>query len=259
MYERPLVHAGGFAFAEIKPTYAPEFISAYSVGSKNRFLHDTLEINLEGFSWNYTNQQIPHGGTDLNGTYVFYTDNAGSSIIKGAEVSLKYLLTPHTVFNIDTQYLSAVYDRFTYQVPAGGVNAPPVTACPYRRTDATHYTVNCAGKTALQSPKWTGNIGIQQTVELGNYSLVGAISAHAQSASIVGFEMIPAEVQKSYAETNLSIALVPSNARWSVVAFVNNLNDKRPYGTAFYDSIMGVIGASVGAPRTEGVRADYRF
>jgi len=46
-------HAGGFAFAEIKPTYAPEFLSAYSVGSKNRFLHDTLQVNAEAFYWRY--------------------------------------------------------------------------------------------------------------------------------------------------------------------------------------------------------------
>ena len=252
-------HAGGFAFARIKPTYAPEFLSAYSVGSKNRFLNNTLQVNLEAFYWKYTNQQIPHGGTDLGGAYVFYTDNAGSSIIKGAEISLKYLLTPHTVLDLDSQYLSAVYDSFTYQTPAGGFNAPPVTGCPYSRTDATHYTINCAGKTALQSPKWTGNIGIQQTTEWGDYSLSGEVSAHAQSASIVGFEMIPSEVQKTYAVTNFAVTLAPAKGQWSVVAFINNLADKRPYGSAYYDSTMGIIGASVGAPRTWGVRGAYRF
>ena len=252
-------HAGGFAFAEIKPTYAPEFLSAYSVGSKNKFLNNTLQANLEAFYWKYTNQQIPHGGTDLSGAYVFYTDNAGSSIIKGAEISLKYLLTPHTVLDFDSQYLSAVYDSFAYQTPAGGFNPPPVTGCPYRRTDATHYTINCAGKTALQSPKWTGNIGIRQTMELGDYSLSGEVSAHAQSASIVGFEMIPSEIQKTYAVTNLAVTFAPSRGQWSAAAFINNLDDKRPYGTAYYDSTMGVIGASVGAPRTWGVRGAYRY
>ena len=252
-------HAGGFAFAEIKPTYAPEFLSAYSIGSKNRFLNNTLQLNLEAFYWQYSNQQIPHGGTDLNGTYVFYTDNAGSSTIKGAEFDIEYLLSPHTVFAFDTQYLGAVYDRFTFQTPAGGTNAPPVTGCPFSQTDPTHYTINCAGKTALQSPKWSGNIGLQQTLELGDYALIGKVDAHAQSASIIGFEMIPSEMQKTYAETNLSVALVPAKAPWSIVVFVNNLTNKRPYGSAYYDSTMGVIGATVGPPRAEGVRAHYKF
>ncbi len=252
-------HAGGFAFAQIKPAYAPEFLNATAVGSKNRFLHGTLEANLEVFYWKYTNQQISHGGTDIDGAYVFYTDNAGASTIKGAEVAVKYLLTPHTVLSFDAQYLSAVYSHFTFQTPAGGNNPPPLTGCPFSRTDPAHYTVDCAGKTAQQSPKWSGNIALQHRMDLGNYALIGEVSAHGQTDTITGFEMISAEVQKSYAEANLSLTLTPADSRWSVTAYVNNLSDKRPYGTAFYNSVMGAIGATVGPPRTEGVRAVVKF
>lgn len=252
-------HAGGFAFAQIKPTYDPEYLSAYSIGSKNRFLSGTLQLNLEAFYWLYKNQQIPHGATDLNGTYVFYTDNAGSSTIKGGEASLKYLLTVNTVLNMDVQYLSAVYDSFTYQTPAGGTNGPPVTGCPFMQTDATHYSVNCAGKTALESPKWTGNIGIQQTVTFGNYALTGEFTTHYQTSSIVGFEMVPVERQGSYAESNLSLTLAHDNGHWSVTAFGNNLQDKRPYGAAYFNSVMGVYAASVGVARTWGVRAALNY
>jgi iron complex outermembrane receptor protein len=96
-------------------------------------------------------------------------------------------------------------------------------------------------------------------MEWGDYSLSGEVSAHAQSASIVGFEMIPSEVQKTYAVTNFAVTLAPAKGHWSVVAFINNLADKRPYGSAYYDSTMGIIGASVGAPRTWGVRGAHRF
>jgi iron complex outermembrane receptor protein len=252
-------HAGGFAFAEIKPTYEPETISAYSIGSKNRFLNNRLQLNLEGFYWLYTNQQISHGGIDLNGANVFYTDNAGSSTIQGLEAQLKYLVTSHTVFTIDTQYLGAVYDTFTYQTPAGGTNGPPVTSCPYSQTDAAHYTVNCAGKTPPHSPKWSGNIAIEQTVDLGDYALTGTAGASGQSASMLGFEMLPVEVQKTYAEANLSVGLTPAKGQWSVTAFVNNLTNRRPYGSEYYASPLGVVGATVGPPRTEGVRATYKF
>lgn len=252
-------HAGGFSFAEIKPTYAPETISAYSIGSKNRFLNNTLQLNIEGFFWHYNNQQIPHGGTDLDGSYAFYTDNAGSSTIKGFEVGLQYLVAMHTMLSLDTQYLGAIYNQFTYQVPAGGTNTAPVTSCPFSQTDATHYTVNCAGRTPLQSPKWTGNVGIQQTVEIGDYSMIGTAGARGQSASFFAFELLPSEEQKSYAEGNLSLGFEPTKGPWSVTAFVNNITDRRPYGLGYYNSTMGNIGASVGPPRTEGVRAAYKF
>jgi iron complex outermembrane recepter protein len=252
-------HAGGFAFAQIKPTYNPESLSAYSIGSKNRFLHDALQLNLEAFYWKYRDQQISHGATDLNGTYVFYTDNAGSSSIKGGEIELKYLLPTRTVFNLDVQYLDAVYDSFTYQTPAGGTNGPPVTGCPFSQSDTTHYTVNCSGKTPLESPKWTATAGIQQMVQLGTYALIGEFTAHYQTASLVGFEMVPVERQSAFAESNVSLTLAADSERWSVTAFANNLQDKRPYGNAYYNSIMNVYAASVGAPRTLGIHATLRF
>jgi iron complex outermembrane recepter protein len=190
---------------------------------------------------------------------VFYTDNAGSSTIKGGEIELKYLLPTRTVFNLDVQYLDAVYDSFTYQTPAGGTNGPPVTGCPFSQSDATHYTVNCSGKTPLESPKWTATAGIQQMVQLGTYALIGEFTTHYQTASLVGFEMVPVERQSAFAESNVSLTLAADSERWSVTAFANNLQDKRPYGNAYYNSIMNVYAASVGAPRTLGVHATLRF
>jgi iron complex outermembrane recepter protein len=251
-------HAGGFAFAQIKPTYAPETVEAYSVGSKNRFLHGTLQLNLEAFDWKYRNQQISHGATDLNGAYVFLTDNAGSSTLKGAELELKYLLTANTTFSLDAQYLDAVYDSFTYQTPAGGVNVPPVTGCPFAQTDPTHYTVNCAGQVPLESPRWTGNASIQQTIPLGALTLIAEFSTRYQTASFVGFELVPIERQGGYAESNLSLT-VTGGERWSITAFGNNLQDRRPYGIAFYNSVNNVYAASVGPPLTFGVRGLVRF
>jgi iron complex outermembrane receptor protein len=161
--------------------------------------------------------------------------------------------------NLDAQYLGAVYTQFTYQVPAGGTNAPPVTSCPFAQTDATHYTVNCAGKTPQQAPKWAGRIGVQQRAEIGSYTLTGEINAHGQSDSIIGFELLPVEIQKAYAQEDLSLGLSPSSARWSVVAFVNNVTDKRPYGASYYNSVNGLISSSIGPARTAGVRAEMKF
>ena len=190
---------------------------------------------------------------------MFITDNVGASTIEGGETSLKYLVTPHTVISADAQYLSAVYSNFTYQTPAGGTNAAPLTSCPFARTDATHYTVNCAGKTAEESPRWSGNLGIQQRADLGDYTLEADIDVRAQSAFNVGFELLPVETQRAYGEVNLSLGLSPVNDKWSVVAFVNNLTDRRPYGQAFYESIKSVIFSTVGDPRTEGVRVFAKF
>ena len=42
-------------------TYQPEKITAYEFGSRNRFFDNRLQVNIEGFYWDYTNQQNhPH-------------------------------------------------------------------------------------------------------------------------------------------------------------------------------------------------------
>jgi iron complex outermembrane recepter protein len=252
-------HSGGFSFAEIKPTYAPETLSAYSIGSKNRFFDGRLQLNAEAFYWLYRNQQISHGGIDSTGIFTFWTDNAGSSTNKGIEISAKQLLGQNTQLNLDAQYLSAVYDKFTYQTPAGGTNAPPATGCPFAQTDPTHYTVNCAGFPALRSPRWSANFGVQQVVPLGRYELVGSVNTHYQTTSVVGFEMLSVERQGSYAQTDVAVELAPTGGRWSVTAFGNNLQDRRPYGSTYLNTTTNFIGGTVGPPRTGGVRADYKF
>jgi len=63
--------------------------------------------------------------------------------------------------------------------------------------------------------KWAANVGLQQSVNLGSYSLTARISTHYQTASIVGFEMNAAERQGAYAESNASITLTPVDERWS--------------------------------------------
>jgi len=90
-------------------------------------------VNLEGFLLEVQrNQQIPHGGTDLDGAYVFYTDNAGTSIINGGEVSIKYLLTPQhgdqPRYAIPESRLQQIHVPDTCRRPP---TPAPLTGCPY--------------------------------------------------------------------------------------------------------------------------------
>ena len=104
-------------FSHDNPTYQPEKITAYSVGSKNRFLDNRLQLNGELFYWIYKNQQISHVGVDSAGTVIFPTDNVGKAKMKGFELEAQYLLTATTLFTTDVDYLDAIYDSYIYLVP----------------------------------------------------------------------------------------------------------------------------------------------
>jgi iron complex outermembrane recepter protein len=252
--------AGGFFFSHDNPTYQPEKITAYSIGSKNRFLDNRLQLNGELFYWIYKNQQISHVGEDSAGTVIFPTDNVGKSKMKGFELEAQYLLTANTLVTTDVDYLDAVYDSYVYLYP--NLGAPPVSSCPYALTGAgANYAVNCSGRTPPQSPRWSANFGLQQTVPVGDASIVGTISTHFQTQTLTGLEFSELEEQHAYWLTNATLGFRAPRDRWNVTAYVNNLSDKTVIAGTFPNPLAGatLTAATLRPPRTYGVRIGVKF
>ena len=107
--------SGGFNLAFGRETYEPEFIDAFTIGSKNRFFDDRLQLNAELFYWEYSGQQLAALGVDDNGNNAFYTRNVGSSTILGAEIDFQFLATQNTLITGGVQYLDAEYDTLLVQ------------------------------------------------------------------------------------------------------------------------------------------------
>lgn len=254
-------HAGGFSFAQIAPSFKPETIDAYTIGSKNRFFGGALQINAELFLWKYKNQQITHFATDLTGALVYVTENAGASTNKGFEIEAKLRATPTTILSLNAQYLDAKYDTFTYTVPAGPTSPPLLSGCPSSPVAGQPLLlVNCAGFRALRSPKWTINASVEQRIPLGSNEIVLAADSRYQSRSMVAFEMLPGVTEQvAYFTTNLSVEFHPIEGNWSLGAFVNNLENNRPIGQALFDNQSNTFASSPMPPRTYGVRASYKF
>ncbi|HIE69846.1 MAG TPA: hypothetical protein EYP98_06555, partial [Planctomycetes bacterium] len=84
----PSVDSGGVELAAVGAggglSFDPEFIDAFTIGSKNRFLGDTLQVNIEGFYWEYKGQQITYFST-IDDAPNFGTAN-GDSTIKGVDL-----------------------------------------------------------------------------------------------------------------------------------------------------------------------------
>lgn len=52
------INAPDGATGNASPSYAPEFVNAYEVGSKNEFFNGNVQLNLTGFYYDYENYQI---------------------------------------------------------------------------------------------------------------------------------------------------------------------------------------------------------
>ena len=252
--------AGGFFFSHDDPTYDPEKITAYTLGSKNRFLDERLQLNAEAFYWKYHDQQISHLGRDSTGTVIFPTENVGKATMKGVELELQFLATANTLLAADVQYLDAEYDEFVYNLPNFG--PPPGTSCPFiGAAPPTPFVVDCSGKTPPQSPEWTLNLGIQQKLPLGNGGrFVFDVHTHYQSDTLTGLEFLDLEVQDAYWMSGAAIAYeAPSH--WTLSGYIENIEDEDVMQSTFPNPLAGatLTAATLRPPRTYGIRFGVNF
>ncbi|WP_321396802.1 TonB-dependent receptor [Emcibacter sp.] len=258
--------AGGFNITIGREDYEPEFIDAYTIGSKNRFLDNRLELNIELFYWKYRGQQLAALGVDTEGNNAFYTRNVGKSTIKGVDVDFQFLVAENTLIRGAVQYLDAKYDSFVYdQVDLSDETDPPNFLTPVTGCDATQvmspersFIIDCSGRDALNSPDWTINIGIQQTLLLGDFELVGTVDGRYRSDRVIGFNYLPTGNSGSDVTLDASLNLSPGDGTWSVTAYARNLTNEAVPVT--YQLGAGNVASSTyQPPRTFGLRGTVNF
>ena len=259
-------HAGGFSFARGLESYQPETIDAYTIGTKNRFLDNRLQFNLEAFVWKYRNQQYSQFGYDLSTppTTVLLTRNIGSNTIKGLDLDLDALVTTTTRVSANVQYLDTNYDSFTYFVPNQGL--PPITTCGYAPTTQNTsagvisvYQVDCSGRPAFNSPKWSFNLNGEQTIHLGDADLVLQADTRYRSSSYTSADYPVYGTADANFVTNGSITMQNEADGWFITAFVQNLTDSRRLVGAALNTAASLVVANVEQPRTYGVRFGGKF
>lgn len=266
-------YKGGVLYFALGPNNIsnPEKLTAYTIGSKNRFLDNKLQFNVEGFFWKYNDQQVTHLGPILvaPGIYgpAFITDNAGSLDIYGVEMEMQFQVTPNDLFAANVQYLHTKYDRFEYQAfstsgpaPSVGCSVSPTTLVG-NSPSARIYDVNCTGKTGINAPKWTANLAYEHTFDLGNGgSIKVGADTRIQSSRFLSVDFLPAASQKGFMKSNARITYEAANGRYSLTAFVNNLENRYTYSGSVQAPVKeGLFYNRVDPPRAYGIRAGVKF
>lgn len=252
--------AGGLQMTERRSSYKPEFITAYTIGSKNRFFDNRLQLNVEAFLWKYRDQQITYFTVDNSGTLINSSENAGRATIKGFDVDLVAKPARGTTLNAKVQYLDAKYDDLNLFTAAPRDNF----ACPFTFTGASAggapvKDFNCSGNPLLYSPKWTVNLGAEQVVPLNDkLELVANIDTAWRDQQWGGFEYLAFESIPAFWTTDASLTLRSSDSRWALTGYVRNLENKRR-NLAPQASPIGVAVGHYSAPRTYGLRLTGNF
>jgi iron complex outermembrane receptor protein len=253
----------------------PEDLTAYTIGSKNRFLDDRLQVNLELFYWDYKDQQISHLGpvqiatTPAGPLYgpVFLTENAGQATIQGLEVELLWQVLENGLFSANFQYLDTEYDDLAYQsYSPGGV--PPVVGCSVTPTSligatpmARIFDVDCSGRPVVNAPETALNIGYEHTFELaGAGRLIFGVDSRIESSRYLSIDFLPLGEQDSYTMTNARLTWETQSGQFAVTGFVNNIEDEVVFSNSLQSPAkVGTIYNQLRPPQTYGVRATVRF
>ena len=261
--------SGGFFFTTDDPAFGPETIKAWTIGSKNRFLDNRLQLNVELFHWKYRDQQISSAARDSAGNVVFATRNVGVSTNKGLEIEAIAMPGRNTQVSINLQYLDAKYDSFLFttpnnspQVPGLLTSAPPTANCPFvLGNPTTVYVQDCSGRTPANAPKWVASFGIQQTVPLGDWKMVLSASTRLQSDVFTGLEYLSSQIQDGYTNSDASITLAQADDQYFVTAYVNNIENSDIVSNSFPNPFGGarLVAGSLRPPRTYGLRAGVKF
>lgn len=263
--------AGGFFLSAVNNAYQPEKLTAFTLGSKNRFLDNRLQVNLETFYWKYKDQQVTYVGPIQNSPGVFVTSsitaNVGRGRTYGADLEIRYQLSPNDLLGIDVQYLNSRYTSFNYlQLSNNG--APPRVSCAVAPNNslpiappARLFNVDCSGKSAISAPEWSANLSYQHSFDLGgDYALVPSARTRLETSRYLSLEYLPEEQQGSYMTSDLALTLEGPGDRWALTAYVNNVeNETILSGSAGLRPFLNVAYATLRPPRTYGARATIKF
>ena len=102
-------------------------------------------------------------------------------------------------------------------------------------------------------------MGAQQTVPIGDFKLVLAADTQFRTSRFIGFEYLDFQKAPSVWQSNASIDFSPSNDRWSIGAYIRNIEGHRTPANSIIYPIGSVSTVLSGPPRTFGVRASAKF
>jgi iron complex outermembrane receptor protein len=269
-------------------TFSPEEVEAVEVGSKNRFLADTLQINAALFSNRYKNlqeqRQVPFGATTISTIF-----NAAKAKADGLEIEAEWLATDRLALGSSLSFLDAKYTSFPdVALPFGtsilvtdpsattativdGITIAPVGqrrvfAPGYNcrlipgqaiTTTAPAFGCDLSGKRIPYAAKFQGSAYVTYDIPLAGGARISPTLVATYNSGFYG-QPTNAELEKQGAFTKFDFKLNwQVNDRLSFQLSVDNLTDKQTLNRFVWGG-GGALQVSAAPPRFWGLKMVYK-
>lgn len=234
--------SGGFS--NNQPTYDEETVLTIEAGLKGTFLEGTLRLNAALFTSAYEDLQVSQvvGGQQL-------TQNAAEATINGLEIEGVWLIGENTQVDGFISWLDAEFDDYENACDASQTNC-----------GAAPILQNLSGNKLNRSPEWSLNLAIEHNFAVGSHgTLTPRLSVHWEDDSYLRvFNRNDTDLQDSWTKTDFTLTYEPNEGGWDVQLYAKNLEDDEIKQTALVDP-LGNVTSSYSAPRTFGIKFDYRW
>ncbi|MEM1402269.1 MAG: TonB-dependent receptor [Pseudomonadota bacterium] len=244
-----------------------EFLTAFTLGTKNILMDGRLQLNGEVFYWEYEDKQENLVGPDDQGIIGLDVFNAGESTQQGISMDIRFAATDRDFFTFAFEYLDAEYDDFSY---FQGAAVTPPTTCATTETGnlvpgpagpTPELFVDCSGLQMTKAPEWSGNASFVHTFDLGEHGELDAkIDVIYTDERWLTANFLAEQLVDDFTIWNAHIAYRSNDGKFSALAYVQNIGEEESYHVSLnHTQVPQLVGLGPGAPRTYGVRLRYNF
>jgi len=228
----------------IPGSYAPQTVTAYEIGTKNRFLNGRLAIDLSGFYNKYRNLQITILDPKTN---LSYYASAGAARSYGAEADIKTIPVRNLHVDLTAAWLNARFTQYVRPNPF------------YSATNGDPVTVDLAGKDVPMSPRIKTTLAVYYDIDLGPAGTITPYVDWLHSSHYYAADYNTAlDRQHAYNVVDLSLRWTDASSKYYVEGFANNIGNI----PVLYSATVGNsarMQVSYGPPRLYGVRVGAKF
>jgi outer membrane receptor protein involved in Fe transport len=229
--------------------YDPEYVDAFEIGLKTKWLDGKLTINTAVFHSEYDDLQVAANSFLANGAIINIVQNAASATSQGVELETRWTISPRFQLALEGTYLDATYNNFT---TAGSTQAQQVLGI---------RTQDLSGQDTPLAPSWSGSlVGAYIQPIAGSLQLTTELSVFGSTGYFLGGAGTNDDLlyQPGYGRLDARLALQSGN--WVGELVGKNLTDRtiRLAGSAV-PATAGTVIESRQAPRSAILQIRYSF
>jgi iron complex outermembrane receptor protein len=217
-----------------------ETVWAYEIGSKNRFLDNTLQANLTGFIYQYENLQVQSSFDSST-----YIQNAARAQVRGIEFEGIWEPIEYLSLSVVYGYLNARYlDYRGFDFATGASEAPDGL-------------FNFSGNRMIRAPEHTATLAAEYQWDLGERGrIIPRIQYFVSDEIFFNASNRPADTEPAYGTLQLRGRWESAEENLFIEGFVENVTDEDVRSTrAIGSALLGrPVTVAYEPPRTWGVR-----